>query len=127
MLFTWEKAPQSLTWATIDSMSPAATESGSLALDYAHAQLGKATIIHADCLEWFGRIPAGSIHGIVTDPPYGVKEYEFDQIEKLSDHAAEVGGHQHVFQPRDLLSDKLRIHSPQKIGEIHHGMEDMLD
>jgi len=30
-----------------------------------------------------GRIPAGSIHGIVTDPPYGVKEYEFDQIESV--------------------------------------------
>jgi site-specific DNA-methyltransferase (adenine-specific) len=69
-------------WATIDSMSPTATESGTLALDYTHAKLGKAMILHADCLEWLGRIPAGSIHGIVTDPPYGVKEYEFDQIEK---------------------------------------------
>jgi site-specific DNA-methyltransferase (adenine-specific) len=29
-----------------------------------------------------GRIPENSIHGIVTDPPYGVKEYEFDQILK---------------------------------------------
>lgn len=29
-----------------------------------------------------GRIPENSIHGIVTDPPYGVKEYEFDQLEK---------------------------------------------
>lgn len=29
-----------------------------------------------------GRVPEGSIHGIVTDPPYGVKEYEFDQLEK---------------------------------------------
>jgi site-specific DNA-methyltransferase (adenine-specific) len=28
------------------------------------------------------RIPEGSIHGIVTDPPYGVKEYEFEQLEK---------------------------------------------
>jgi len=29
-----------------------------------------------------GRIPASSIHAIVTDPPYGVKEYDFDQLEK---------------------------------------------
>lgn len=58
------------------------TEIGNLALDYSHVELGKATILHADCLEWLGRIPTGSIHGIVTDPPYGVKEYEFDQIEK---------------------------------------------
>jgi site-specific DNA-methyltransferase (adenine-specific) len=63
-------------------MSVAKTESGGLALDYTHANVGKALILHADCLEWLGRIPAASIHGIVTDPPYGVKEYEFDQIEK---------------------------------------------
>jgi site-specific DNA-methyltransferase (adenine-specific) len=29
-----------------------------------------------------GRIPQNSLHAIVTDPPYGVKEYDFDQIEK---------------------------------------------
>jgi site-specific DNA-methyltransferase (adenine-specific) len=63
-------------------MSVARTESVGLALDYTHARVGNALILHADCLEWLGRIPAGSIHGIVTDPPYGVKEYEFDQIEK---------------------------------------------
>jgi site-specific DNA-methyltransferase (adenine-specific) len=53
-----------------------------LAFDYAHAQVGKSLIIHADCFEWMGRAPEGSVHGIVTDPPYGVKEYEFDQLEK---------------------------------------------
>ncbi len=58
------------------------TEPGLLALNYAHVKFGKSVIIHADCLEWLGRIPACSIHGIVSDPPYGVKEYEFDQIEK---------------------------------------------
>lgn len=68
--------------ATIKSMSVVTAEFGKLALDYAHSKLGNATVIHADCLEWLGRIPAGSIQGMVTDPPYGVKEYEFDQIEK---------------------------------------------
>jgi site-specific DNA-methyltransferase (adenine-specific) len=63
-------------------MSPVTIESGNLVLDYTHAKRGRALILHADCLEWLGRIPAGSIHGIVTDPPYGVKEYQFDQIEK---------------------------------------------
>ncbi|MGB6686848.1 MAG: site-specific DNA-methyltransferase [Terracidiphilus sp.] len=53
-----------------------------LSLDYAHSKIGNSLTIHADCLEWLGRIPPCSIHGIVTDPPYGVKEYEFDQIEK---------------------------------------------
>jgi site-specific DNA-methyltransferase (adenine-specific) len=27
-------------------------------------------------------VPANSFHAIVTDPPYGVKEYDFDQLEK---------------------------------------------
>lgn len=53
-----------------------------LALDYSHEPIGKSFLIHADCLEWLGRIPESCIHGIVTDPPYGVKEYEFDQLEK---------------------------------------------
>jgi len=38
--------------------------------------------IHADCFEWLRRAPADSIHAVVTDPPYGVKEYDFDQLEK---------------------------------------------
>lgn len=52
------------------------------ALDYAHKPTEKSLILHADCFEWMARIPENSIHGIVTDPPYGVKEYEFDQLEK---------------------------------------------
>jgi len=51
-------------------------------LDYQSHRLGASLIIHADCFEWMGRIPENSLHAIVTDPPYGVKEYNFDQIEK---------------------------------------------
>jgi site-specific DNA-methyltransferase (adenine-specific) len=51
-------------------------------LDYAVRGIGRSLIIHADCFEWLGRIPENSLYGIVTDPPYGVKEYDFDQIEK---------------------------------------------
>lgn len=51
-------------------------------LDYSYETIGNSTIIHADCVEWLGRIPENSLHGVVTDPPYGVKEYNFDQIEK---------------------------------------------
>jgi len=53
-----------------------------LAIGYQSKVIGQSLIIHADCLEWLGRIPENSIHAIVTDPPYGVKEYEFDQIDK---------------------------------------------
>lgn len=50
--------------------------------DYRTQNFGTSLIIHADCFEWMGRLPVNSIHAIVTDPPYGVKEYDFDQIEK---------------------------------------------
>jgi len=51
-------------------------------LDYTTETIRRSLIVHADCFEMLGRIPANSIHAIVTDPPYGVKEYNFDQIEK---------------------------------------------
>ncbi|WP_129626352.1 DNA-methyltransferase [Candidatus Oscillochloris fontis] len=52
------------------------------ALDYRSATFKNSIVIHADCFEWMGRIQKDSVHAIVTDPPYGVKEYDFDQIEK---------------------------------------------
>lgn len=55
---------------------------GQLSLDYESEQIGRSRILHADCFEWLGRLPENSLHAIVTDPPYGVKEYDFDQIEK---------------------------------------------
>lgn len=51
-------------------------------LDYASEVIGHSLIVHADCFEWLARIPENSLHAIVTDPPYGVKEYDFEQIEK---------------------------------------------
>lgn len=54
----------------------------SLTLDYPNHQVGQSTIIHADCFAWLGALPANSLHAVVTDPPYGVKEYEADQLEK---------------------------------------------
>ena len=53
-----------------------------LTLEYNFKEIGQSLIIHADSFEWLGSIPENSIHAIVTDPPYGVKEYDFDQLEK---------------------------------------------
>jgi site-specific DNA-methyltransferase (adenine-specific) len=36
-----------------------------------------------DCCEWMDRRPENSIHAIVTDPPYGLKEYTPEQTQKL--------------------------------------------
>lgn len=44
----------------------------------------KSVVIHADCFAWMTEVPSNSIHAIVTDPPYGVKEYDPDQLEKRS-------------------------------------------
>jgi site-specific DNA-methyltransferase (adenine-specific) len=45
-------------------------------------QFSRSLAIYADCFEWMRAVPAGSIHAVVTDPPYGVKEYDFDQLDK---------------------------------------------
>jgi site-specific DNA-methyltransferase (adenine-specific) len=45
-------------------------------------KIGRATLVHADCFEWLAGLPENTLHAIVTDPPYGVKEYDPDQLEK---------------------------------------------
>jgi len=52
------------------------------ALDYEFYSFTTSIAVHADCFDWMSRIPQESIHAIVTDPPYGVKEYDPDQLEK---------------------------------------------
>lgn len=46
-------------------------------------RIGKSLLVKGNSFEVMQRLPESSIHGIVTDPPYGVKEYESDQIEKM--------------------------------------------
>jgi site-specific DNA-methyltransferase (adenine-specific) len=44
--------------------------------------VGRSLLIRADAFEWLAALPRHGLHAIVTDPPYGVKEYEVDQLEK---------------------------------------------
>jgi site-specific DNA-methyltransferase (adenine-specific) len=53
-----------------------------LALDYMGTEIGSAFILHADCFEWLSRIPENCLHAVVTDPPYGVKEFEAEELDK---------------------------------------------
>ena len=53
-----------------------------LAFNYTSEQIGNSWIILADCFEWLHQVPENTLHAIVTDPPYGVKEYDLDQLEK---------------------------------------------
>ena len=42
-----------------------------------------ATLVHADAASWMGALAENSIHAVVTDPPYGVIEYNGCNQEKL--------------------------------------------
>lgn len=44
---------------------------------------GRARLFHADSLDWLKRQPENSIHGVVTDPPYGLVEYTPVELAKL--------------------------------------------
>ena len=52
------------------------------AADFPAEQIGRSLIVQADSFEWLRQLPENSLHAVVTDPPYGLKEYEADQIEK---------------------------------------------
>lgn len=47
------------------------------------ATSGKATLVHADCLEWLRSQAENSIDAVVTDPPYGPEEYSEVSQQKL--------------------------------------------
>lgn len=50
-----------------------------------HRKIGGVgySLYQADCLDWMDRHSEASVHAIVTDPPYGLKEYTADEKRKL--------------------------------------------
>jgi site-specific DNA-methyltransferase (adenine-specific) len=48
-------------------------------------EFGQAQLFEADCLEWLSARTAGTIHGVVTDPPYSLVEYTAKEQSKLRD------------------------------------------
>lgn len=76
-------------------------------LGYTSETIGNSLIVRADCLEWLSQIPDNSIHAIVTDPPYGIKEYEVEQLTKMTNSSGGIwrippsfDGHQRSPLPR---------------------------
>jgi len=53
-----------------------------LTFDFPSSQVGSSRLVRADCFRWLEKVPGDTIHAVVTDPPYGVKEYERDQLVK---------------------------------------------
>lgn len=50
---------------------------------------GRATLVRADCRTWLRAREAATIHAVVTDPPYGLRE--FSDVEKLKLRAGKGG------------------------------------
>ena len=40
-------------------------------------------VVHADCFDWLEQRAPNSVHAVVTDPPYGLKEYTPEEKGKL--------------------------------------------
>ncbi len=75
--------------------------------DYPYTAFKSTIAVHADCFAWMRRLPKESVHAIVTDPPYGVKEYDLDQLEKRTNGNGGIwrippafDGHQRAPLPR---------------------------
>lgn len=68
---------------------------------------GRATLYVADALDWLADREPNSIHGVVTDPPYGLVEYTASEQAKLRERKGGVwrippafDGHQRAPLPR---------------------------
>jgi DNA modification methylase len=78
--------------------------------------LDQVQLFHADCVEWLQRQPERSIHGVVTDPPYGLVEYTAKEKAKLrSGHGGvwrvppSFDGHQRAPLPRFTVLTPLEL------------------
>ena len=52
--------------------------------DFDSFKRGKAELFRGDCIEWLDGQPHTSVHAVVTDPPYGLVEYQDQQLLKRS-------------------------------------------
>lgn len=46
-------------------------------------EIGRASLVEGDCLDWLAERDEDSIHAVVTDPPYGLVEYAPEHQTKL--------------------------------------------
>ena len=68
------------------------------------------TLYLGDCLSWMEKREKDSIHAIVTDPPYGLKEYTTVEKEKLRNGNGGVSGFlRHLTAASDALCRVLRF------------------
>lgn len=70
-------------------------------------QFGNAEYYASDCFDWLAARRRNSIHGVVTDPPYGLVEYTPEHVEKRRNGRGgvwrippKIGGHTRSPLPR---------------------------
>lgn len=76
-------------------------------------KIAKATLYHTDCLTWLADCKPSSIHAVITDPPYGLREYSSREQAKLRRGRGGVwrippsfDGHQRAPLPRFTVLDQ---------------------
>ena len=75
---------------------------------------GRYTLHHDDAFAWLDRAASASIEAVVTDPPYGLEEYEPDQLEKL--RKGEGG----IWRIPPTLDGRRRRPAPPLHGPLRH-------
>lgn len=77
----------------------------------------KAQLFHADCFKWLEKCAAGSVHAVVTDPPYGLVEYTELEQTKLRNGKGGIwrippsfDGHKRAPLPRFTVLDDTQRH-----------------
>lgn len=93
-------------------------------------ECGLARLYQADCCEWLGDQPEKSIHAVVTDPPYGLVEYQAKEQVKLRRGRGGVwrippnfDGHQRSPLPRfTTLSSKDLVELDEFFGQWARGL-----
>jgi site-specific DNA-methyltransferase (adenine-specific) len=83
------------------------------------AGFGRYDLVHADAMEWLESAAPHSIHAVVTDPPYGLVEFQPDELAKMKNGRGGVwrippsfDGHQRSPLPRFTVlgeSDRARL------------------
>jgi site-specific DNA-methyltransferase (adenine-specific) len=73
-------------------------------------------LVHTDCFDWLRERRANSVHAVVTDPPYGLIEYQESHLEKRKNGRGgvwrippELGGYKRAPIPR------FTVHTAQEL------------
>jgi site-specific DNA-methyltransferase (adenine-specific) len=66
-----------------ETLNPYAVAKDEDASTLPRCEFGRSVLYNADCVDWLLGQPPSSIHGVVTDPPYGLIEYAPEQLEKM--------------------------------------------